>query len=260
MSGTLPNNALLTWLQDYANDEFTKLDTLAGMYTYFASSANDPIHSIKTDDRHYCFLIFQKGSSGSSVASILHHLSQFPARMGQVIAYDGNWYLMGDQPVAGNQIMYELPAMLFSEVPEAQCYTPDRVQGEISNDPDLQLVTVVIDKDNLEDLVSILTRRGMWIPNSYVALCLGEELGPVDIWNRLYRVMLQKGHTTVCSPLVQYLQYHLGGAVGSNEAIFDSSNLLQPRVNAEFLRHRSSILAHLGINTSATPNKYYPGN
>ena len=157
--------------------------------------------------------------------------------MGQVTNYDGNWYLTGDQPVAGNQITYELPATLFHKVPEVQCYTPDRLQRKISNNPDLQLVTVVVDDNNLEDLVSVKTRRGMWIPNSYAALCLGDELGPVNIWNRLYGVMLQKGHTTVCSPLVQYLQYHLRGAVRTNEAIFDSTDLLQPQVNAEFLRH-----------------------
>ena len=60
MSGTLPDNALLTWLQDEANDEFIELDALAGMYSYFAAAANDRIEKIKTDNRHHCFLIFRR--------------------------------------------------------------------------------------------------------------------------------------------------------------------------------------------------------
>ena len=158
MSGTLPDNALLTWLQDEANDEFTELDALAGMYSYFSASATDPIDSIKTDDRHHCFLIFQKDSTGNSVASILHHLAQFPSRMGNTTSFDGKWYLTEDQPVAGSQITYELPPSLFAAVPEVQCYSPDRLQREVTNNPDLQLITVIIDENNLEDLMSIQTR------------------------------------------------------------------------------------------------------
>ena len=139
---------------------------------------------------------------------------------------------------------------MFDDVTEVQCYTPDRIQREIANNPDLQLITVVVDDDNLKDLVSIKTRRGMWIPNSYAASCLSGDLGPIEVWNRLYGVMLQKGHTAVCSPL---LQYHLRGAVQSNEAAFGPTDLLQPRVNAEFLRHRSSILSHLRANAPNVP-------
>ena len=254
MSGLLPDNTLLTWLQDEANDEFTELDALAGMYTYFDASAAVPIDDLKTNDRHHCFLTFQKNSDGSSVASILHHLAQFPSRTGKTTAYDGNWYLTENQPVAGSQITYELPTTLFSEVTEVQCYTPDRIQREVTNDPDLPLVTVVVDENNLEDLVRVTTRRGMWIPNSYAALCLGDELGPVEVWNRVYGTMLRKGHATVCSPLVQFLQYQIRGAVATNEAIFDPSDLLQPRVNAEFLRHCSSVLSHLGSTATPPPN------
>lgn len=39
MSGPLPDNALLTWLQDEANDKFLELDALAGMYSYFATAS-----------------------------------------------------------------------------------------------------------------------------------------------------------------------------------------------------------------------------
>ena len=35
MPGTLPDNALLLWLQDKSNDGFKSLAALGGMYTYF---------------------------------------------------------------------------------------------------------------------------------------------------------------------------------------------------------------------------------
>ena len=254
MSGPLPDNALLTWLQDEANDEFLDLDALAGMYSYFSAEADNPLESIKTDDRHHCFLIYQKNSSGSLVASILHHLAQYPSHMGQDTAYDGNWYMTEDQPVAGSQITYELPTSLFDRVAEVQSYTPDRIQREIANNPDLQVITAIVDDDNLDDLTRITTRRGMWIPNCYAALCLGGDLGPIEVWNRIYGVMLQKGHTAVCSPLLHYLQYHLRGAVLSNDAAFGHTDLLQPRVNAEFLRHHFSILSHLVVNAPNAPS------
>ena len=57
--------------------------------------------------------------------------------------------------------------------------------------------------------------------------------------------MLQNGHTTLCSPLVQYLQYQLQGKIAGNTALFDAQDLHQPHVTIEFLRHCSTILSHL---------------
>ena len=97
MPGTLPDNALQLWLQDKTNDKFRRLNNLAGMYTYFAEGATDPMANIKEDDRHHCFLTFQQNDASKSVCSILHHLAQAPTRMGHATLYDGNWYITGDQ-------------------------------------------------------------------------------------------------------------------------------------------------------------------
>ena len=59
MSGTLPDNALQLWLQDESNDKFRSTEDLDGMYSYFVEGATEPIESIKEDDRHHCFIIFQ---------------------------------------------------------------------------------------------------------------------------------------------------------------------------------------------------------
>ena len=245
MSGTLPDNALQLWLQDEANDEFRSPEALQGMYTYFLEGATDPIESIKEDDRHHCFIIFQQNDAGSSVCSILHHLARAPTRMGHPTLYDGNWFLTGDQIIGGNQITYALPDTLFTEQDPAQCYTPDRIQREVGNDPTLSKLPIVVDEANLTDLVQITTRRGMWIPNPYAALCLEEGLSPVEVWNRVYGLILRNGHSTICEPLVKFLQYQVMGAVETNTAIFNHEDLLQPRVTADFVRHRTSVLSHL---------------
>ena len=262
MSGILPDNALLHWLQDDTNDEFQDQDALASMYSYFTAGSADPLNSIKGDDRHHCFLTFQKGESGDSVGIIVHHIAQAPSRMGITTIYDGKWYLTSGQPVGGQQIIYEVPADLFGEVGPAQCFVPDRIQRELGNTPDATLLTYTANDANLPDLTPITTRRGMWIPNSYAALCLEDNLTPVDIWNRVYGLMLSNGHTVICSPLVEFMQYHLMGAIATNLGIFDDTSLLQPRVNADFLRHRSTLLGHLapGGNNNKTTQAGVGGN
>ena len=245
MSGTLPDNALQLWLQDETNDQFSSPEALEGMYNYFLEGADDPVDSIKEDDRHHCFIIFQQNDAGASVCSILHHLARAPSRMGNPTLYDGNWYLTGDQIIGGNQITYELPGSLFTEKDPAQCYTPDRIQREIGNNPELTKVNVIVEDGNLTDLEQITTRRGMWIPNPYAALCLDEGLTPVEVWSRVYGLILQNGHGAACKPLVKFLQYQAMGAVEDNEAIFSHEDLLQPRVTADFVRHRTTVLSHL---------------
>ena len=252
MSGTFPDNALQLWLQDEANNEFQSEEALEGMYTYFLEGAANPIDCLKEDDRHHCFIIFQQNDAGASVCSILHHLARAPSRMGNPTLYDGNWYLTGDQIIRGNQITYELPDTLFTEQDTAQCYTAERIQREIGNNPDLTKLAVQVDDANLPDLVQIITRRGMWIPNPYAALCLDEGLTPLEVWNRVYGLLLLNGHSVVCAPLVKFLQYHTMGAVEDNDAIFSHEDLLQPRVTADFLRHRTAVLSHLSPATGNT--------
>ena len=235
MSGILPNNALLEWLQDESSDDHRSDDDLASMYSYFAEGAANPIALLKEDDRHHCFLVFQKDTAGNSHCTILHHLAQYPTQMGITTPFDGNWYLSGNQPVAGNQINYILPDTLFTPQARVQVYSPERIQREVG--PEMSQLVMVIGNDDLEEAELITTRRGMWIPNRYAALCLEEELSPVDVWNRVYGAMLQNGHTMVCSPLVQYLQYQLQGTVDGNTAIFNAQDLNQPCVTTEFLRH-----------------------
>ena len=108
------------------------------------------------------------------------------------------------------------------------------------------------DDTNLVDLELITTRRGMWISNSYAALCLEEDLSSVDVWTRVYGMILQNGHSEACKPLIEYLQYQLHGTGDANSAIFDKVNeLRQPRVTTEFFRHRNTVMGHMNV---AHPN------
>ena len=105
------------------------------------------------------------------------------------------------------------------------------------------------DDTNLVDLELITTRRGMWIQNKYAALCLEEDLSPVDVWTRVYGLILQNGHLEACKPLIKYLQYHLHGTGDANAAIFDEVNdLCQPQVTPEFLRHRNTVMGHMSVS------------
>ena len=225
MSGRLPDNALLEWLQDEGNDDHRSDNDLASMYSYFAEGADDPTTLLKEDDRHHCFLVSQKDSTNKSHCTVLHHLAQYPTHMGITMPFDGNWYLSGDQPVASNQIHYILLSTLFAPQPGVQLYSPERIQREVG--PGMSQLTMVIGDDDLEEAELITTSRGMWIPNRYAALCLEDGLSPVDVWNRLYGALLQNGHATICAPLVQYLQYQLQGTVATNTAIFDTQDVGQ---------------------------------
>ena len=254
MSGILPNNALLHWLQDDSNDEFLEEDALATMYSYFAMGANDPLPRVKGDDRYHCFITFQKDSGGNAHCTILHHLARVPTRMGTDTPYNGNWYMTGDQPIDGNQITYSLPGSLLAPQAEVQVFTPEKIQLELTADSEVTQLDMTPTEANLEDLVMVGTRRSMWIPNLYASLCLEDGLTPVDVWSRVYGNIVRNGHAVVCAPLVQFLQYQLLGSHPSNTAIFTAQELVQPRVTSEFLRHHSSVLSHLIPPSSAGMN------
>ena len=99
-----------------------------------------------------------------------------------------------------------------------------------------QLNIAVDDEANLDKLNLVTTRR-CWIPNQYAILCLEENLSPVETWERVYGMILQDGYSTVCAPLIQYLQYQLLGTAINNAAIFDTTLPEQPWINRDFLRH-----------------------
>ena len=254
MLGILPDNTLLLWLQDKSNNEFPDQDSLVGIYSYFIQGATNPLDSIKGNSRHHCFLTFQKNGSGSSIGTIIHHLAKAPSRMGVTTIYDSNWYMTAGQPIRGQQIIFEIPADLFGEVEPAQCYTPDQIQRELGNTLDATQLECMVDDANLPDLVAVSTRRAMWIPNVYAVLCLDDNLSPVDIWNRVYGMLLQNGHTVVCAPLIQFMQYQLMRSAATNAALFSDTALVQPRVTANFLRHRSFLLAHLSASGADAAN------
>ena len=246
MSGPLPDNALLAWLQDESNDEFRSTEALTTMYSFFAAGASNPMEKLQEDDRHHSFLVFIEDDQSEVVGLILHHLAQFPSRLGATAtAYDGRWFLTADQPVGGSQITYLLPTDLLDEVDGAQCYKPARIQRELAHQLDASQLTVEATDANLEDLETIITRRGMWIPNQYAKLCLG-GLNPAEVWTRVYGSMLQNRHTAACKPLVEFLQYQIQGSGEYNMAIYDeATDLTQPRVSTVFLRHRNHVLSHL---------------
>ena len=86
----LLDNALLAWLQDESNDEFCSTEALTTMYTFFATGAANPLEQLQEDDRHHSFLIFIEDKQKEVVGLILHHLAQFPSRLGATAAaYDG---------------------------------------------------------------------------------------------------------------------------------------------------------------------------
>ena len=149
-------------------------------------------------------------------------------------------------------ITIDLPGDLFALRTEADVFTPDCLQRELANNPDATQLEV--DKNDIgnEDVESVASCRAMWIPNAYAALCLGEQLTPVDIWNRLYNTIIQNGHLEACSPLIRFLQYQLLGSDPDNQAVYQEGGLTQPNVSPAFLRHRAEVLTDLTVSASST--------
>ena len=107
-----------------------------------------------------------------------------------ITIHDGSWYGTVDQPIGGHQITVELPADMFSIGDPVQSYMPNRIQTEVGSDPDLEQLVPEIVNVNLEDLELLTSCRSVWIPNQYTALCLDENLTPIEVWRRLYGAIL----------------------------------------------------------------------
>ena len=118
----------------------------------------------------------------------------------------------------------------------------------MANNPEATHLEVDENEIDNEDVEEVITRRGMWIPNVYAMLCLGNDLSPVDMWNHLYSNIVQNGHLQACTLLIGYLQYQLLGGDQENAAIYNEDDLMQTCVNSKFLRHRSHVLSDLQLS------------
>ena len=107
--------------------------------------------------------------------------------------------------------------------------------------------------ENVADIELISTRRSMWIPNQYAALCDEEDMAPVDIYNRVHAALLQDGVATECQPLVDFLRAQLVGSHHTNSAIYLESELTQPRSVTSLIRHRNSVLRSLSNSSPSVP-------
>ena len=172
MLGPLPNNTLLAWLQDKSNDEFRSTEALTTMFNFFATGAK----TLSKDCRRTIVTTpssFHQGCQKEVIGLILHHLAQFPSRLGATTtAYDGHWFLTANQPIGGSHITYLLPTTLLDKVEAAQCYKPAHIQQELAHQLDASQLAIEVNDANLKDLEGIITRPGMWIPNQYAKLCL----------------------------------------------------------------------------------------
>ena len=257
-ASNLPDNALLQWLQDEANNDYLEPSSIESMYQIFADGREeDQLDLLKDDDRHHCFLIFSPNEEDKPTSTILHHMAKYPKRIGVTTNYDGRWYVAANEPVGGNQITYEVPDDIFDACNDIQVYTPDRLQREIGNDPSLTIVPMLVNDENVADIEQVNTCRGMWLPNQYAALCLENGLSPVEVWSRLYGQILQDGTTRICKPLITFLRVQVLGDVMLNAAIYDPSELVVPRPSISFHRHRGKVMEHLkatpvGGNATAT--------
>ena len=245
----LLDNSYLSWLQDPQNDDYRDVDSLASVYSQLAHPVNDGRDLLTTfldDETPHAFLVFQKINS-SSEALILHHGAKYPRKIGAPTPYDNNWYFTGGDITGGVPVTFQAPDDLLipRDTFPASTYTATHINTLVTHD--LELEQVVPDEEDTDvdvsdhDLVS--TSRGMWIPNSYAALCLGEGLSPAEVWRRIYPMMLQNGHLACCSPLLEYLRYQILGTHPSNTGIFDPEvELTQPRLSSSLLRHRKAVL------------------
>jgi len=240
---------LLLWLQDESNNECATSEAITQMYSIFDDDENDPIEHFQQDDRHHCFLIFEADDEDATpTATILHHLARVPTRIGNATPFDGNWYLSSNLQIGGHQITVELPDELFARGEPVQVYTPNRIQGEIGNDPDLEQLDIEVTDANLEDLEPITTRSAIWIPNQYAALLLDDSLTPVVTWSRIYGAILQNGHQDSCKPLINFLQVQLLGSNAANVFPFViGEDLIQPIMAPSLIRHRNSVHRHMAV-------------
>jgi len=140
---------------------------------------------------------------------------------------------------------------LFTLGNAVQTFVPNRIQGEVGNEPDLEQLIPEISDANFEDLELITARNAMWIPNQYAVLLLDDDLSPVSTWVRVYGAIMQNGHLDACLPLVQFLQVQLLGNSESNTHPF--LGLAQIFASASLIRHCNAVLSHLTTTITVDP-------
>jgi hypothetical protein len=182
---------------------------------------------IQADDQNHCFLTFRKEEGGMASALLLHHMTQYPSRLGDDSPFAGQWFVTGGQPVGGVHITYDVPPDMFEISSPMQTYSTDRIQRELGNDISAKTLVPVASTENLADLDLVTTRRSMWIPHQYAALCVDEELSPAEVFTRVYGAILSDGVVDECQPLVDFMRAQIVGSHHSNSCIFLDSELTQ---------------------------------
>ena len=76
-ASNLPDNALLAWLQDEANNDYLEPASIESMYQIFADGSEEyQLTLLKDEDRHHCFLIFSPDEEDKPTSTILHHMAK----------------------------------------------------------------------------------------------------------------------------------------------------------------------------------------
>ena len=153
--------------------------------------------------------------------------------------------MTGGQPVGGVHITYDVPPDMLDVTSPMQTYTADRVLREVANDIEANVLIPEATTENVIDLDLVTTRRTMWIPNKYAALCIEEDMSPVEVFRRVQNALVQDEVSNECKPLVDFLRAHLVGNHPSNSAIYLDSELTQPRSSTSLIRHRNKVLDSL---------------
>ena len=155
--------------------------------------------------------------------------------------------------MGGVHITYDVPPDMFNVTLPMQTYTTDRVLRELATDIEAKVLIPEAITENVSDLELVTTRRTMWIPNYYAALCIEEDMSPADVFKRVHGALVQDGVSKECKPLVDFLKAQLIGNDKSNYAIYSDSELTQPRSSAALIRHRNKVLSSLYTPVPSAP-------
>jgi hypothetical protein len=187
---------------------------------------------------------------------VYHGIVMHPTVIGLPTLWDGSTYAFVNDVVDGDIFSVPFTSGLFQRS-RANIYTNlpatvERCSELWAANPDALLLDPLPDGDAA--IRQVRTRRIMQVPPRYLPILLGRHLTPRQLWLELVGAIVANHDAVPCAPLVDWVMMAcFRRAPNEASSLTRAAPSVPPLANADFIRHRRSILHHLLPALATTP-------
>ena len=173
--------------------------------------------------------------------SLLHSVSEYTPRMGRAVSrWDKKAFATRGDVTFGTAPLAMWDPTYLQQAAAVNVLTPAAIDTALAGDPAVTLLGPFADGDPSTEAVRC--RKTVYVPAPFVGLLLGQDLTPVQAWNRVRGAVVDAGAEASSKPLVDWLRVALTRAAPNAYPMLRVDEPAAPLPDVLLLQHRHRIL------------------